>query len=688
MSAMDAGQTKPEACVRVAVGLRSAAGSGKQENFRVVNEDSSRLIFVDKADKGIQEGCFTFDGIFSLDTGQAEVFLELVRPLLAMVPLGYSMSLLLWEAHRSRTELQHQVPEQHRSIIQQVIETVFQEPKSPGDSADCLPTVSFVQLCADGNTQDLLSPRTKALHVMDVSPLGLVVEEASEIVVSNSKAACSVYVSGLEDSVAPSQAGRHAAMCASLFTLTMERELEDCRRQRSAVRILQFPGGAEPSMEPLSPLFQALVPGELPDNAGFLPWILKRMLEGNNFTFLLLCLTLPDASGEEILSALSLAEQVRRLPKKVLPLHWDPAEAVWRRRVEIQSLRAQLLSSSSLPAQENVIGPLKRALRELQVLKKQRRVKKREPVEAFEGNGSRHPEAKKGSPLRLGGEKRLTSPLLTDTPRSQELLDRGSPKPDGDVAVPPPSFPAEFAPLSKDRGGEATRSSPRPFGPISPGEEAAKEEKLLQRAASRTKEPTCTASGTGTVGSWASEQHQALELQFAMAKARRQHLQEQHQCLIQQALLKLEEERVGSQELPAAQREVRCWPTEKAALAVQLEALQRERSEAEKDLEALFQQHRLEAEAQKRHVLQVFQAYRGLSEAHTDALEQRYRKLLQETLQDAISLSAQNQQLQARSQLGCTDRAMQTDPQDPAVSCAMPEQQPSALNVPRTWPRP
>ncbi|CAM4598877.1 unnamed protein product [Lepidochelys olivacea] len=651
VSAMDAGQAKQEACVQAAVGLRRAADSGKQESFRIVNEDSSRLIFIDKADKGIQEGCLTFDGIFSLDTGQDEMFSELVRPLLAMVPLGYSVSLLLWEAHHAGTEPQPQGTGQHHSIIQQVIEIFFQEPKPPGDGGEHLQTVSFVQLCADGNAWDLLTPRNQALHVLDVPPLGLMVEEASEIVVSNSTAAYNFYVRGLENSPAlsqgysqQSQGERHADMCASLFTLTVEQALEGCRCQRSAVRILEFPRGAGPCVEPFSPLLRALAPGELPDDAGFLLWILKQTLEGNNLMFLLLCLTLPDASGQEILSALSLAEQVRGLAKKVSPTHWDPAKAVWRQRAEIRELRAQLLSSSSRTVQESVISQLRRVLRDLQVLKNQSWEKKKETSEAFEGSGSRHPEAQGRIPLWPGRDEQLTNQVLTDMLRSQEFLDRG------------------FVPLCNDKGGEAATSSPEWFGRISPSMGAVTGEKPLQSGASRTQEPTCTASVTGAVGSWASQQHPALELQFAVAKARRQRLREQHQRLIKQELLKLEEELAGNQQLPPAQRDARCWPKEKAVLALQLEALQREWAEAEKDLEALYQQHRLEVEAQKQHVLQVFRAYRGLSEEQTDALDRRYRKLLQEALQDAISLSAQNQQLRTHRQLGCTERASQTDP--------------------------
>ncbi|XP_030428200.1 uncharacterized protein LOC115656067 isoform X3 [Gopherus evgoodei] len=548
VSAMDAGQAKQETCVRAAVGLRHAAGSGKQESFRVVNEDSSQLIFIDKADKDIQEDCFTFNGIFSLDTGQDEMFLELVRPLLAMVPLGYSVSLLLWEAHCTGTKPQPQGTGQHHSIIQQVIETVFQDPKLPGDGREQLQTVSFVQLCADGNTRDLLSPRNQALHVLDVPPLGLMVEGASEIVVSNSTAAYSFYVRGLEDIPAPSQGcsqksqlEQDAAMCASLFTLTMEQELEGCRRQRSAIRILEFPRGARPCVEPLSPLLQALAPGELPDDAGFLLWILKLVLEGNNFTFLLLCLTLPDASGGEILSALLLAEQVRGLAKKVSPTHWDPAKAAWRQRAEIRELRAQLLSSSSRTVQKSVTSQLRRVLRDLQVLKNQSWEKKKEMSEAFEGSGSHHPETKGQIPLWPGRDDQLTNQVLTDMLRSQEFLDRGNPKPDGDIP--------EFVPLCNDKGGEAATSSFRWFGRIPPSMGAVTGEKPLQSGASRTQEPTGTASVTSTVGSWASQQHPALELQFAVAKARRQHLREQHQQLIQQEQLKLEEELAGNQEV-------------------------------------------------------------------------------------------------------------------------------------------
>ncbi|XP_075756176.1 uncharacterized protein LOC142818695 isoform X7 [Pelodiscus sinensis] len=420
-------QAKQEACVRAAVGLRRAAGSGLQESFRVVNEDSSRLIFVDKADKGIQEGCFTFDGVFSLDTGQDQVFSELVRPLLAMVPLGYSVSLLLWEAPGAGTKPQG--AGQHHSIIQQVIEAFFQEPEPPGPGGERLRTVSLVQLCADGRARDLLCPRNQALPVLDVPPLGLMVQEASEIRVSSSAAASSIYAKGLAGPALPqgcsqqSQAEQQAAACASLFTLTLEQDLEGCQRRRSAVRIVEFPRGAGPCVEPLAPLRRALAPGELPDDAGSLPWVLKRTLEGNNLTFLLLCLALPDASGEEILAALSLAEQARGLAKTVSATHWDPAEAAGRQRAAIRELRAQLLASRHHATQQSLARQLGRALGELQVLKSQSWEKKKAMAEACEGSSSQPPEAQGSAPSAV---TRAARGALMDSPPAREQPQGGS----------------------------------------------------------------------------------------------------------------------------------------------------------------------------------------------------------------------------------------------------------------------
>ncbi|XP_026714185.1 uncharacterized protein LOC113485305 [Athene cunicularia] len=360
---MDAGEAEQDVCVRAAMGLHQAAGLG--ESWAGSCEDPLQLLF---SGKEVQDSCLTVDGIFHLDAGQEKV-LELARPQLALVPLGYSVSLLLWDPHGPGTQLPFQ------SIVWQVIDTIFQELEALGGDTQSLQTVSLVQVCAHDKAWDLLRPDGRALQVMDVVPLGLMVEGATEIAVPDAQAAISVYAWGLGAIPAlfegcaqqPLADGRLATQGAgSLFTLTVERELEGGRHQCSALRILVSLGATGPCPRPAPAVAQPV-----PD-AGCLPWVIEQLLEGNSLTFLLLCVTLPDTSREEILAALGLAEQVKGLAKSISATFWDPVQEVAARRREIRGLRMELLARAGLPEQKTAVARLQTALRELQVLKSQR----------------------------------------------------------------------------------------------------------------------------------------------------------------------------------------------------------------------------------------------------------------------------------------------------------------------------
>lgn len=547
-----------------------------------------------------------------------------MQPLLVMVPLGYSISLLVCEGHHCGLQANTQ------SIVQRVIESVFQETSSPENSAPSLQTISFVQIYTDGTALDLLSSRNQTLQVTDIPPLGLVVEEATEIIVTESQAATHLYLQGVsvyQNCLQQMGQKQDKTVCGLLFTIIREVKVMEGREfQRSTIRIFEFSGGDEQCYtHPFSALSRASSALGLPAEARCVSWILKHLLEGNALTFLLLCLTLPDASGEDILSALSLTEQVRAITKTVTQIHWDPSLEAQKRRTVIGELRAQLLLSNQME-QDGMLIQLGKAIKELQVLKSQNWEKKkatstyelkedtslevRDPVSSELDDGDEH-------------ENRLGSQLSVNDTHDEEEISGGN--------NPNTHF-----------GEEATQN--KSF--------------LFATPISRDLIPNRETQAHNLAG----EQHQDAKLRFSQAKAQRQHLQEQDRLLIQQEYLTIEKECAAQNKISPDQKEALLQQKERSLLVLQVEMLQKEQAEAERDLADLYQDYQRETDARKDHMLQVFRAYRKHAEEKMEALEQRYRKLLRESLQDAILLSTQNQQLRVQKQLGCTERAMQTDP--------------------------
>eukprot|EP00076_Gallus_gallus_P045167 XP_025010705.1 uncharacterized protein LOC107054473 isoform X3 [Gallus gallus] len=603
-----------EVCVRAAVGLQQAAG----ESWAAGSGDPLQLLLAEREIQpsvsspsfalhwsywgklniftfipSCQESCLTADDIFHLDAGQEKV-LELARPQLALLPLGYSVSLVLWDPNGPGTQLPLQ------DIIWQVINTVFQELEVSGSNVQRLQTVSLVQVCAEGEAWDLLRPDGQALHMMDITPLGLMVEEAMEVAVSNAQNAISIYTWGL--GAAPAAGPSATQGACSLFTLTVEQQLEGGRHQRSALRILAS-SGACPELVP-HPVLHA-------PSTGALPWIVERLLEGNSLTFLLLCVTLPGTPGEQIRAALALAEQVKGVNKSVSPTHWDPAWEVAARREKIRGLRTELQEAAGRPEQHRVLVQLQRALRELQVLKSQRWEKKQAVTRAFGTNQVQQPSAK--DLISAGNAAPTQQPRTQMTPDGTSMELAGA-----------------LEPSKSCKAG--TSQAPRSAG-----------QGLMD-------EPWAL-----TGGHTAGKQHEpclSAEVGYSLANDQRQQLQARHQLLLQQ---ELQDKAASDQEQDAAHLQ-----QEMAMLHLSLEAACREREAAKQHLEALLQGHRQEMQAWRQHLQQALQDQRRQGEERAEALKQRYQALLQEVLRDAVELSTHNQELQEARRHSSANATTQT----------------------------
>uniref|UniRef100_A0A3Q1G7H6 Si:dkey-201i24.3 n=1 Tax=Acanthochromis polyacanthus TaxID=80966 RepID=A0A3Q1G7H6_9TELE len=144
------------------------------------------------------------------------------------------------------------------------------------------------------------------------------------------------------------------------------------------------------------------------------------------------------------------------------------------------------------------------------------------------------------------------------------------------------------------------------------------------------------------------EEHIRSQLEYNKAQEQRRQLKEDHGRLIQEEVEKMERD-LAQEQLPGPQRELLVLTRERQVLVLQIEALRSEAQQAERDLQDQYHRHQAELHCLREESLQlqVFRVFRQVSEEQRKISEGRYRSVLLEAVQDAIYLSAQNQQLQA-----------------------------------------
>uniref|UniRef100_M3YAP2 Uncharacterized protein n=1 Tax=Mustela putorius furo TaxID=9669 RepID=M3YAP2_MUSPF len=479
-----------------------------------------------------QEQCLTFDRVLGSDAAQEaeQELLARVQSTLGLVARGYSVALLL----RGR---EAETPR----LVPQLLQMLFEEALPPGGPDPVLTTLSLVQLSPCGKTRDLLSPGTENLSVLDVSPLGLVVENASEVEVSDSRVASALYLKAAGD------------------------EGRDC---------------------PLLQVLAGKVIGE--EVEGSLPWIVSRLLEGNNYSGLLLRLDPQGGSLSFLWAALLGAEGRRMRAKQVRPTLWDAVEEGRARRAGLKSLRSGLLGDNLT---DSGLSQLGRALRELQVVKAWSRRPGSQMLKRVKAEAVRLPELLLGAPLMSAFTEHYEAAL--------------------------PSFMVGItASLGLGLHQNHLRDSEEQAWQVP---DVALQFFLAQARRKRLHEQHQI---------WIQEELKHLGQEEVVAG-------DQVKALV-----------VGKE----ASKERQRWPREQTMLRLRLEALQAEQDTAEQDLAALYDLHVQAARAQTRHMLQVFRAWRRLWEEQTMTTEHHHRSLLAGVLQDNINLAKQNQELQAQNQ--------------------------------------
>nr|XP_019937735.1 PREDICTED: kinesin-like protein KIN-4A isoform X2 [Paralichthys olivaceus] len=576
------------------------SGISECEDGLVISEDGHGLSYTSGRNK--EETSFSFDQVVNVDNIQS-VHAELLQPLTDSISAGYNGALLVCGVPTERIcSLIDQ------SIIKQLLAELFSRILS--QEKELLISVSFLQFYPDGSAVDVLSPDRQTLKLVTHPVLGSLVGGLCEVCVCSEEEAYALYETCRETLKA--RADSMSNRCSFLFSVAVEWKLhpeeEESEVCRSRLQLFSLAGGASRTdLRGVSPLVKVLdqISCGATTADQLLPLLLYDALTGNSRAVLIYCINLQGLLDYETPSALALAQKVRGLVNKATVGRWNPRATEREIRDKIMELQTLMMSQGGGEFQNT--HRLAELTQNLQIVKNQSWERRRDESKEIKNNRQEH------GPTPNCNWHSSDHRETTDTERNlQEQLK------------------LEMEEHIREGKGKVEKVQER-VARIQELKKALREE-TLKNGAVTEKSDLC----------------QQSQLEYNKAKERRRLLKEDHGRLIQEEVEKMERD-LAQEQLPneGPQRELLVLTRERQVLVMQMEALRTEALQAERDLQDQYHRHQQELCCLREESLQVFRAFRQVSEEHRKMSEGRYRCVLLEAVQDAVYLSAQNQQLQA-----------------------------------------
>ncbi|XP_041800708.1 osmotic avoidance abnormal protein 3 [Chelmon rostratus] len=572
--------------------LEACDKMSKGKECVVIGEDGRGVDY--NLGKDEEAKSFSFDQVVTADNIQS-FHHELLQPLTESTSSGSNGALLICGASTEKISTLIDC-----SIIKQTLANLFSRVLSRAEEESFI-SVSFLQFYPDGSAVDLLSPNRHTLKLVRHPVLGSLVGGLCEVCVCSAEEAFTLYETCRETLKA--SAGSISSRCSSLFSVAIERKLhpEEVESEvcRSRLQLFSLAGGASRTdLRGVSPLVKIVdqTQCEAATSDKLLHFLLNEALTGNSRTVLIYCIHPQGLLDDETPSALAVAQKARSLVTKASPDRWCPRATEQEIRDDIMDLRKKMMSQEDNEVHNTY--RLAELTQNLQIVKNQSWEKRREESKKIKD------KTQSCRPSRCIRE-------ITDT--MKYLQDQ---------------LKQEMEEHIREGKGNAEKVQER-VARIQQLREALREETLMNGAATEK-----------------SDLWQQSQLENSKAQERRRLLKEDHGRLIQEEVEKME--RDLAQELTEGpQRELLVLTRERQVLVLQIEALRAEAQQAERDLQNQYHRHQTELHCLREESLQVFRVFRQVSEEQRKMSEGRYRSVLLEAVQDAVYLSAQNQQLQA-----------------------------------------